>query len=406
MAAVAVLVACGPTHYIPLKPQHAAAITSTRVHAIIAQKEVDAAVNQSNTPIPALGLLGAIVGAIVDTAITSHRAGKAEELVEPIRKEISDFDFRTAFLDSLKNTLPALGVLRTPTLTASTAPPTPGLLTVVRAQTRQDTLLSVITRYEFSADFRTFAVLTTAEMSRNGRDEPLYRGTFSYVSDPIPGGGKPADAARAWAFNHAAALRSAMRESIDETMKMLVLDLGATAVVPAQARGASPRAPASPAVAPARPAVALALPTVMATASPAMSPASPTAIAPASSTIAPASPTVIATRSPAVAPEPPTATATASPAIAPASPTTMATASPAIASQSSTTMATVSPAITPESPTATGSPSPTGAARPSPTAKALPSRSAVDSAREIARHADGVMYSTPRVAHAPGSNKR
>ena len=86
------LAACGPSRYIPLKPEQESSITSTRVHATIVQEEVDVVIQASNTSVVGLGLLGALAGAVVDTAITSHRAGQAGELVDPIRREVSDFD--------------------------------------------------------------------------------------------------------------------------------------------------------------------------------------------------------------------------------------------------------------------------------------------------------------------------
>jgi len=239
---VSVLVGCGPTYYIPLKHSRAVSIKSTRVHATIAQEEVEATVNVQNTPLPNVGLIGALVGAVIDTAITSHRAGEAKKLLEPIRREISDFDFRAAFFESLEQTLPALGALHTAILTSSKLPQTPEVQQVVRTRAPEDAVLFVTTRYEFAVGFRTFSVVTTAELSRKPDQEPLYLATFRYDSAPILGGKEPAEAASSWAAHNAAALREAMREGIDETMKMLVLDLGVAtgARIPARAAPAVP----------------------------------------------------------------------------------------------------------------------------------------------------------------------
>jgi len=429
LAAIAVLVSCGPTYYIPLKPEHASAITSTRVHATIVQEEVNAEVKVANTRITNAGLLGAIVGAVVDTAITSHRAGEAEKLVEPIRREVSDFDFRAAFFDSLNTTLPALRTLRMANLTTSKASPTPELLATVLARTREGTFLSLITRYELSADFRTFSVYTTAEILQHGREEPLYRGTFVYVTEPIPGGKEPEAAARAWASDHGATFRTAMREGIDETMKMLVLDLGA-APVGEQARSASAKAPGAPAArasasptaeAPASP-TAGALSTAGAPASTTPAPASladgalaSIAAAPASPTGAPPSPTAkapasIAPASTSLADGVPASTAAApasQPTGAPPSPAAKAPAAPASTTPSSTAAAPASPPAGVPAPASTAAPP---ALSPAKAAASVPPRAAAfpparaGRGREIVRRANGIMYSAPREEHTSSTS--
>ena len=369
LCTVAAVIGCGPIYYIPLKPVQASTITSTRVHATIAQEEVDAAVKLSDTPVVAVGLLGALVGAVVDTAITSHRAGEAEKLVEPIRKEVSDFDFRAAFFDSLKETLPALRTLRMATLATGKTPLTPEMLRGLRTRTRDNAFLSLITRYEFSTDFRTFSVLTTAEIFRNGQDEPLYRGTFVYVTEPIAGADEPEDAARAWAANRAVAFRAAMREGIDETMKMLVLDLGEVPVARAQAQRATDKVAASVIAGASAPRA------TSASASPAVAAVSPTVVAPGS-------PIAVASSSP---------TAAAS-AVASAAPTTPAAAAPA----SPTAAVPARPTAAPGSPTA----APTApAARVSPPVRAPASLPARAGRREIVRRDNGIMYSAPRQEH-------
>jgi len=282
---LAVLVGCGPSYYIALKPEHAAAITTTRVHATIVQEEVEGSVVEARTTVVRGGLIGALVGAVVDAAITSHRASEAEKLVEPIRKEMADFDFRDAFFSSLQRTLPSLHALRVANLTTGKAPRTPAVLAALRARGGEDTLLTLVTHYEFSPDFLTFHVLTIAEIWRRdqpvprhrgpesargddpdpryhgsettgGADpDPLYRGTFHYVSEAIVASGDNDAAARAWAADGAAALHAAMREGISETMKMLALDLGPGAAAPdthttSAARSNRPPPVAVPAAAP------------------------------------------------------------------------------------------------------------------------------------------------------------
>lgn len=77
---------------------------------------------EARTQVVQGGLIGALVGAAVDAAITSHRASEAEKLVEPIRKEMADFDFRDALFSSLQRTLRSLHALRVANLTTGKAP--------------------------------------------------------------------------------------------------------------------------------------------------------------------------------------------------------------------------------------------------------------------------------------------
>src|SRR5262249_46547346 len=171
----------GSPAYIALTPEHAATIDSTRVHATIAQEEVTAAVEASNAGV----LVGGLLGALISTAVTLHRAGEADKLVEPIRKEVSDFDFRAAYFERLEQTLPTLHVLRTASLTPNKAAPTAELLAAARAGMRENTFLSLNARYELSPDFRNFLITTIVEISQNGQEEPLYRSTFVYTSHPL-----------------------------------------------------------------------------------------------------------------------------------------------------------------------------------------------------------------------------
>lgn len=242
----AALAGCAPSTYIPLTPDHASAITTTRVHATIAQDEVDAVVLSPNLQAPGAGVLGSLLVGLVDAGVTSYREHDAANQLLLIRPWIADFDFRAGFFSSLQRTLPSLNTLRAAHFTTSKLAPTPEVQSALRATTAEDTLLQVTTRYALSPDFRTFSVVTTAEIWRHGQDEALYRSTFTYLTDPIVTSGDSHDAALAWAAHHAAAMHTAMYEGIDETMKMLALDLGAggAAAVTAAAARTGPTATA------------------------------------------------------------------------------------------------------------------------------------------------------------------
>jgi hypothetical protein len=92
----------------------------------------------------------------------------------------------------------------------------------------ENALLSLSTCYELLPSLRTLMVTTVATYWLRGREEPIYRGRYVYYTPPLAVRDRE-ECAKAWAADKGAALRAAMREGIDETMKMLAADIGGTA---------------------------------------------------------------------------------------------------------------------------------------------------------------------------------
>lgn len=225
-------VGCASTIHIPLTPDLSTKIEQTRVHAVVAQDEIAALIEQSNT---AAAAGGGLLFAVIDAAVDSHRTARASKLMEPVRREVADFDFRTQLDKRLQTTVGGLPSLKVAQATVGSKPLPANDTATLWKDVSENALLSLSTRYELTASLRSLMVTTVATYWLRGREEPIYRGRYVYYTPPLAATDH-AQCAKAWAADKAAALRAAMRESIDETMKMLAADL----------RGTTPTATATP----------------------------------------------------------------------------------------------------------------------------------------------------------------
>ena len=114
-----VFLAVGCSVHIPLTAEHAAKVGPTRVYASISQEEVIAAASKSY-----IGLVvgGGVWVAMVDAALESMWASAANKLIEPIRNEVMDFDFRARFLAALEKTLPGIATIKLAKLESTVKP--------------------------------------------------------------------------------------------------------------------------------------------------------------------------------------------------------------------------------------------------------------------------------------------
>lgn len=216
-------VGCAPALHVPLGSEDAAAIRATRAHAHVAQEEIAAALERSNVA-GAGG--GGLLLALIDVAVESHRASAASKLMEPLRKEVGDFDFRAQLGRSLERTLAGLPALRVAHVTTTPRPLGPSELAAQWKEIPENAVLSLATTYELTTDFRAMIVATTATLWLRDREEPVYRGRYLYHTPPITASESREEAVARWAAAQGTATRAALTESIAETMKMLVLDLG------------------------------------------------------------------------------------------------------------------------------------------------------------------------------------
>jgi len=123
--------------------------------------------------------------AIVDAAVESHRTSRANKLMEPVRKEVGDFDFRAQFGATLQKTaleLPALKVTQAATTAKPLVVSDPAALW---KDVPEDAVLALVTNYELSANFRSLTMVTVAALWTRNQKEPIYRGRYLYHTPPI-----------------------------------------------------------------------------------------------------------------------------------------------------------------------------------------------------------------------------
>jgi len=214
-------IGCAPVH-IPLTAEDAAKVGPTRVHASISQEEVTAIVDKSY-----VGLVGGggWLLAFVDAAVESNRASAANKLIEPIRRDVSDFDFRAQFFAALEKTLRGIEAIKLAKFEPTVKPLNDKDRPALRKQIPEDAYLSVATRYELTGDFQALWVITETSLWLRDEEDAAYLAKYHYYMPPIAPEKDSEAAAAAWAANRGAALRAALNEGIAETMKMFSLDL-------------------------------------------------------------------------------------------------------------------------------------------------------------------------------------
>src|SRR5262245_6182331 len=239
---VGAVVGCAKPSYIPLKPDTVTKIHATRIHAGISQEEIAPTVEKSHV---ATYGSGKPLLALIDAGIESIRMATANQLVEPIRKEVADYDFRTHFFDRLRDTAPALTRLNVTSVTTAPKELSSDELVELRKKSVENDVMVLTSAYSLSPDFLVVTVVSRAEIWMRDREEPIFRSAYHYETPPVAGAKSREEAAKAWAADRGGALRAALTEGIDETMRMLTVDLGSPASPSGGSTTSNPPAAAS-----------------------------------------------------------------------------------------------------------------------------------------------------------------
>lgn len=216
---VLTLVGCATSSPIPLKLEAFARIQSTRAHIAIPQEEINVEVVRSTSGAAAAGILGALI----DVSVEANRANKANLMIEPVRKQLADLDFRAEFDKKFRAALVDLPALKINQAEVTSQPYSVETLSHLRSSTPQDSLLTMSVDYKLSSDYRILIVSGLVTLWQRGQEEAQYLGSYRYFSAPISS--KSGETAvRAWANNNAESIRAALREGLSETIRMLKLD--------------------------------------------------------------------------------------------------------------------------------------------------------------------------------------
>jgi hypothetical protein len=219
-----VLSGCAAPMRSSLSPEQRGKIAELTAHVVVVQDEVIAAVQPSNV---SAGLGGGLIGAIIDSKVTNGRVNESQQALGPFYAAIEDVDYRREFHDSIERGLSGYPI-KVGKFTTTPRALSNAKLTQLRSDLKSgQALLVIVPRYTLSMDFRTFdsESIVTIWLRPDGSSSnmPTQRGVLHYQSIPVGAGGKASLAM--WGANNGAVFREMVRESIGETVRMVMLDI-------------------------------------------------------------------------------------------------------------------------------------------------------------------------------------
>ncbi|MBR9812944.1 hypothetical protein GYB61_03685 [bacterium] len=240
IAATALLAAgCATPINQPLTAEATQSVRTSKVVPSVKQSEIGAIIDVQNTGavMAQFGIIGALIGAAVDSSVNASRTKSAEELLKDIRNDLIEFDFYSVYSARIDDS-----IRRGEVLSASKSEPTKSFndqaLTAIARTADEDAVLYLIGDYNFNASFSAIrtgirALLIRSKDAREAGSRKLtvkdaiYRSTIvASVALPAPADEKAANAQR-WAENESALVRQALVAGIEKSAKALVLDLSA-----------------------------------------------------------------------------------------------------------------------------------------------------------------------------------
>lgn len=145
---VGALIGCAPPSYILLKPEASERIRSTHAHIVIPQEELNVVVEQSGT---AAAAGGGLLFTMIDLSVEAKRANKANQIIEPVRKQLADFDFRSEFDKQVRTALADISWLKIVQVEVTGQPYSVEDRNRMRATIPQDSLLAMAVSYQLSS---------------------------------------------------------------------------------------------------------------------------------------------------------------------------------------------------------------------------------------------------------------
>ncbi|MEO8806276.1 MAG: hypothetical protein ABI433_09345 [Burkholderiaceae bacterium] len=225
--------ACAAPMRSSLTPEQRGKISVLTAHVVVVQDEVLAAVQASNVS-AATG--GGLIGAIIDSKVTNSRVNESQQALGPFYASIEDVDYRKEFKASIERGLSGYPIKVGKFATTPRALSNDKLLQLRNDLQPGQALLVVVPRYTLSMDFRSFdsesVVTIWLKPDASASNLPSQRGVLRYQSVPVGPGGKGSLAL--WGAQNAAAFRDVMRESIAETVQMVMLDIDVASTTVAQ----------------------------------------------------------------------------------------------------------------------------------------------------------------------------
>jgi len=201
-------------------------ISELDARIIVVQDEVIIDVKAPNTNAMAAGggLIGALIVSSIDSHVTNNRVNDAQTALGPFYAAIEDVDYRKQFTEAITAGLSAYPI-KVGSFKATPRALTNPALEQMRKQLKAgQALLVVAPHYTLSSDFRTFDAESIITIWFNDDNKlPAQRGVLHYQSALVGPGGR--ESITMWGDKDAALFRQVLRESIDETLRMAMLDV-------------------------------------------------------------------------------------------------------------------------------------------------------------------------------------
>lgn len=213
--------ACAPFHK-PLAPEARARITEVDLRVVVAQETFMFTAQGSNVS-AALG--GGLIGALIDSSVQRSRQKDMASQIQATVGPLLDLDYRveaTAAVDALQRAS-AFPLKLSSAQVLAGMPGKRDHDARVAAAGKSPAYLLMWVHYELAPDLSVFGTRSTVQLWQDGKPDPSYRAGVVYQTR-LKGGTRDALMKRL-TDNQGARLRTLMRESMQESLRMVAADL-------------------------------------------------------------------------------------------------------------------------------------------------------------------------------------
>jgi hypothetical protein len=213
LVVVLCLTGCAVARHKTLDPKSIPNIHATNCRSIVVEKTISVMIPESIS-----GQAFGIIGGLVDYAKTTRRSKDADRRIVPLLEQTTDVDFQKDFWAELVPMIRACKWLHVDSVMTTSTP-----AGITASDARHHYLLQLATSYELSPDCVWLIVSTDVQFFNIKDENPIHFGCLTYYSDRV-GNEAFEPSIAAWSADSAFAYRAALRQGIDETVKMLRMD--------------------------------------------------------------------------------------------------------------------------------------------------------------------------------------
>ncbi|MBW0170060.1 MAG: hypothetical protein ACT6SF_04890 [Hydrogenophaga sp.] len=233
VSALMALGACAP-FYKPLASEERARIKEADLRVVVAQETFMFTAQGSNVS-AALG--GGLIGALIDSSVQRSRQKDMASQIQATVGPLLEVDYRveaTAAVNALQQTT-AFPLKLSSAQVLAGMPGRREHEARIAATGKSPSYLLMWVHYEIAADLSVFSTRSTVQLWQDGKPESTYRAGVVYQTR-LTGGTREALMKRL-TDNQGSRLRALMRESMQESLRMVAADLAAAPAASAARSG-------------------------------------------------------------------------------------------------------------------------------------------------------------------------